>query len=209
MRKNIVTAKLILVSILIILGLVLMTPTEVDSANISSEILKTYNSLLEESMDALEAGNYLESKTKLDKAVLLLWNNSPLRAENVTFVKREAKFYGDIVPVEDKNYQAGDRLFLYLEPKNYLIESNPDGKYRMDMVLDTKLIFEDGTIVFHDPEFLRFTKESSQPNQEVKFDLFFNLGSGIKSGEYTIKNTLIDKLSEEKVVIESKFNFQN
>lgn len=111
--------------------------------------------------------------------------------------------------MENKNYQTGDRLFLYLEPKNYLIKSNQEGKYQMDMVLDTKLIFEDGTIVFHDPEFLRFKEESSQPNRELKFDMFFNLGSGIKSGEYTIENTLIDQLSNKKVVIESNFNFQN
>jgi hypothetical protein len=77
------------------------------------------------------------------------------------------------------------------------------------MDLDTKLIYEDGTIVFHNPEFLRFKKESSQPNREVKFDMYFNLKSGLNSGEYTIKNTLIDKLSDEKVVIESKFNFNN
>lgn len=41
----------------------------------------------------------------------------------------------------------------------------------MDIVLDAKLIFEEGTIVFHVPEFLRFKKESSPPNREVKFDM--------------------------------------
>lgn len=207
MNINKVSPGLTLVFILVLLGLLLMAPKDVKSANVSSEVLKDYNSLLEESIDALEAENYSESKRKLDEAALLLWNNSPLTAENVTFLKREAEFYGDIIPREDKNYQAGDKLLLYFEPKNYLIESNQEGKYKMDLLLDTKLIFEDGTIVFHEPEFLSFKKEGSQPNQEVKFDMFFNLNSGLNTGEYTIKNTLTDKLSGDEVVIESKFNF--
>ncbi len=209
MRSNKVSSKLTLVFILVLLGLLLMTSKSVGTANISSEVLKDYNSLLKESMNALEAENYSKSKKKLDEAALVLWNNSPLTARNVTFVKRQAKFYGDIVPVEDINYQPGERLFLYLEPKNYLIESNQEGKYRIDIVLDTKLIFEDGTIVFHEPEFIRFKKESSEPNREVKFDMYFNMTSGLNAGEYTIKNTIIDKLADEKVVIESKFNFNN
>ncbi len=109
--------------------------------------------------------------------------------------------------MEEKTYNSGDRLFLYLEPKNYLIELNQADKYQIDIVLDTKLIFEDGTIVFHDPKFLKFQKESSQPNKEVMFDMYFNLGSGLKSGEYIIQNTIFDKLSDEKTKVETKFNF--
>jgi len=207
MRISKSSSILTLVFILVLLGLFLMIPKDIESANVSSEVLKDYNSLLEESVNALETENYSKSKRKLDEAALLLWNSSPLTAENVTFLEKEANFYGDIIPKEDKNYQPGDKLLLYLEPKNYLIEANQDGKYKIDMILDTKLIFEDGTIVFHNPKFIRFKKESSQPNREVKFDMFFNLNSGLNSGEYTIKNTLIDKLSGDEVVIESKFKF--
>lgn len=92
MRSDKLSSKITLVYILVLLVLLLMTPKNVDSANISNEVLKDYNSLLEESMNDLKVENYSESKKKLDKAVLLLWNNSPLTAENVTFVKREAKF---------------------------------------------------------------------------------------------------------------------
>ena len=197
MNTDKLSSKLTLIFILFLLSFLLMSPKGVESANIPGDALKDYNSILKESSNALKAGNYLKSKRKLDEAALLLWNNSPLTAENVTFVKKQAKFYEDIIPTENKEYQPGNKLFLYLEPKNYLIKSKQTGKYQMDIVLDTKLIFEDGTIVFHNPEFIRFRKESTQPNREVKFDMYFNLTSGLKTGEYTIKNTLIDKLASQ------------
>ena len=77
----------------------------------------------------------------------------------------------------------------------------------MDIVLDTKLIFEDGTTVFHDPEFLRFQKKGSRPNKETNIHLFFNLSSNLNSGEYIIRNTISDNLSDKQVVVETSFDF--
>jgi len=209
MEKGKLYSRLTLFLIICLILVLFININKLRAANTSEDILDDYNSLLSDSKSALKEGDHSKAKMKLDKATLLLWNNAPLTAENVAFVKRRATFYGDIIPIGDKNYQPGDKLFLYLEPKNYLIETNQEGKYQINIVLDTKLIYEDGTIVFHNPEFLNFKKESSQPNREVKFDMYFNLTSGLKSGEYTIQNTLTDKLSDEKVVIESKFNFNN
>lgn len=207
MRQNKYSFRLNLFLILcLVLAFSIMT-SNLQAADISEEILDEYNSLLDDAKTALEEGNQTKAKMKLDEASLLLWNNSPLRAENVTLVKRAPEFYGDVIEVEDKTYHPGDRVYLYLEPKNYLIESNQADKYHMDIVLDTKLIFEDGTTVFHDPEFLRFQKKGSRPNKETNIHLFFNLSSNLNSGEYIIRNTISDNLSDKQVVVETSFDF--
>lgn len=209
MKKGTLLSGLALFLIFFLAVIPLIISDSLQAADISEEILDEYYSLLDDSKTALEEGNHLEAKKNLDEASLLLWNNSPLRAENVTLIQRQPKHYGDIVPVEDKTYHSGDKLFLYLEPKNYFIKFNQEGKYQMDIVVDTKLIFEDGTILFHEPEFIRFQKEGSRPNRETNIHMSFNLGSGMDSGEYIIKNTISDKLSDKQIEIETKFDFVN
>ncbi|GEM_PF-3289735 len=203
-----IKSKKILVFVILFVSALLLMPTSLlaqDYDDISKDIMEEYESLLNDSQTALEEGNFSEAKTKLDRASLLLWNNSPLKSENATLVQRAPSFYGDIIPREDKTYHHGERLYFYFEPKNYLIEKQD--KYLIDMVLETKLIHEDETIVFHDPEFLKFQRESVKPNQEVVFDLFFDLGSSIESGEYTMENIIYDQLSGEQTKVETKFDF--
>jgi hypothetical protein len=209
MKRSKLLSRFILFLIILLVVIPIIISDNLAAADISEKILDEYKSFLNDSRTAFEEGNYSEAKRNLEKASLLLWNNSPLQVENITLAKRPPEFYGYIVPVEDKNYQPGERLFLYLEPKNYLLELNQEGNYKMNIVLDTKLIFEDGTILFHDPEFLRYKKESSRPNRELNFHMFFNLGGKMDSGEYTIKMEVTDILSDKKIVVESKFNFTN
>lgn len=210
MIQNRKSTYILLVIVVVVTTFSLMSLTSAFIAEESqddSEIQRIleYLSLAEE---ALLDGEPTETGELLRQAMLAQWSITPLKIENLLHVNREPSFYGDVSLRDSEQYSPGDVLHLYFEPHYYSIQEQDD-IYSMHLTVDVKLILEDGTIALHNPKFIDYAIEGTQPNFGFYMNMRFNLSSGIPPGDHNVVIELTDHLSEEKTTAQTLFDFEH
>jgi len=156
--------------------------------------------LLQKAVALLEQGQGEDAQKLLEEVRLLLWNQLPLRVENVTLIEESAGGFGYFRPRNSRLYAQGEEILAYAEPKNYTILVE-DGAYHIFLVLDAQLYGQERNLLFEQKEFLSFRYITLTPVFEVFFNLSFHLDE-VPPGEYVLVVVVNDRLGGKNTTFE-------
>ena len=163
-----------------------------------------YDSFYTSLKSSLEDKNHAQALSVIKSMKEAVWAEAPLMLENAKFVKASENTYGVYEPEEDDIYDAGEPIYLYIEPAGYKILKNEAGYYEFGFSADFQVASESGEILGGQQEFARLPFKSWNPNSEISITFTYNF-SGLPSGKYKIITTVSDLNSEKKATIENWF----
>ncbi|MCX6091026.1 MAG: hypothetical protein NTX88_11785 [Candidatus Atribacteria bacterium] len=148
--------------------------------------------LLRSAMDSLQAGDIEKTQQTLDQVQLILWNQAPMKIENVTFTEGESHSYGVYKKRDSNVFQPQETMYLYAEPKNFTIQKE-NGQYAISLVFDVNLYDKNGKVLVTKEAFNKYDYATQKPVTEIFLNLYFNLT--VDPGEYFLEVILRDQFS--------------
>jgi hypothetical protein len=155
--------------------------------------------------------NYLNSQygvaiKQIKQALEGVWNNAPLSADNVVYVKEQPKAFGVFKPRESDVFNGADPILLYCEPIGYTVKKDGENYY---VALASEFsVLDNKDAVISGPFQLPLTEEKTRFfNIQVPMFFTFNL-KGAPSGRFKLQVTLSDKNSSKKVTFQKPFTIK-
>jgi hypothetical protein len=111
--------------------------------------------LLQSALSSYQAGDLNASQEALEKARLLLWNKAPMKMINPVFTEGEAQSYGYYTKRLSNFFAADEKLFVYVEPKNYTIREE-SGAFHIYFTVDFNVYDTEVTLLEARKLFLNF-----------------------------------------------------
>lgn len=162
--------------------------------------------LLEEAKALLAEGELEEAQGKLEAVRLSLWNKLPMRVEKATFVEEKTQSFGTFRKRASSVFAKGETIFVYGEPKNYMI-LREDDLYHIFFVMDFRLYDSEGNQLASQDEFGSFRFITQSPVFEAFLDVSFN-SVGLEAGDYILEVVVRDKLSEKSANLRLPFKIR-
>jgi len=186
--KKLTIISLVLVSMLFIVSLGALAQTE-------EELLKS-------ALSSFQAGDLNATQDALEKVRLLLWNQAPMKMVNPTFTDGEAQSYGLFTKRQSDFFAADEKLYLYVEPKNYTIRQE-GGAYHIYFTTDFNVYDKAGKLLGGKESFSNFRYITASPVYEAY--LVITLNFDLDPGDYTVEIICRDKFSDKKASIKLPF----
>jgi len=100
-----------------------------------SALAQNEEELLKSALTSYQAGDLNSTQDFLEKIRLLLWNQAPMKFVDPTFTEGEVQSYGSYTKRLSNYFAADEKLFIYVEPKNYTIREE-GGTYHIYFTTD-------------------------------------------------------------------------
>ena len=186
--KKIIVITLILVSMLLLTSL--------------SALAQNEEELLQSALSSYQAGDLNASQEALEKARLLLWNKAPMKMVNPVFTEGEAQSYGYYTKRLSNFFAADEKLFVYVEPKNYTIREE-GGAFHIYFTVDFNVYDNEGNFIGGQEAFSDFRYVTVSPVFEVF--LVTTLDFDLEPGDYNVEIICRDKFSDKKASFKLPF----
>jgi hypothetical protein len=147
----------------------------------------------------------IPSRSSATKVIPPTKNTIPLTIEKVVLGKKN-KATDKIDPVQNHVFKQGDKIALVLQNVSKFNKGN-DGKNKFDM--DMEIIDSNGEIIGAKKELLGEEGHVDLPNNVADSPYGWIDTTKIKSGEYTIKLTIYDKLGSSRTSATRSFKIQS
>ncbi len=151
--------------------------------------------LLQSALSSYQAGDLNASQEALEKARLLLWNKAPMKMVNPVFTEGEAQSYGYYTKRLSNFFAADEKLFVYVEPKNYTIREE-SGAFHIYFTVDFNVYDTEGNFIGGQESFSDFRYVTASPVFEVF--LVTTLNFDLEPGDYIVEIICRDKFSDKK-----------
>ncbi|HKM63170.1 MAG TPA: hypothetical protein VJY39_11850 [Acidisphaera sp.] len=140
-----------------------------------------------------------------EKAVIEVWQKTPLTIRRAMFVTEKASGYGEYDPRPDNVFKAGEPLIAYLEPVAYgWLQVGPDlYTFGFDVDFAIKLKSTD-KVVGERKDFGHLVQQSHARNLEYTITLTLNV-SGAPPTDYILVYTLRDVTGPRSATAELPF----
>ncbi len=150
----------------------------------------SFDALIEDAREAYHSGTNLEAAKNLKKAILCLWNEIPLTAQNPRLVKDQETYQTN----KNHKYRLGEPIFVSCQILGHTFKQVGES-YAINITTDV-LFVKNGQVVAGQQGFGRFDHISPIPNTEFTLDLTYRLSEAPK-GKYEIQTMIHDKNSEK------------
>lgn len=148
-------------------------------------------------------GEYTETIKDLRDALLGVWNQAPLAADNVTWIKEAPEGYGMYTPRENNVLNDAEPILLYMEPIGYTIKKS-GGYYSFSLYADFSIIDSKGKIIGGMENFAQWQVKSRSVQTEYSIFYTFNFRQ-LAAGEYKLRVKLYDEYSKKTVTTTQTF----
>ncbi len=167
-----------------------------------SALAQTEEELLKSALSSLQAGDLNATQDSLEKVQLQLWNKAPMKMVNPTFTDGEAQSYGSYTKRPSNFFAADEKLFIYVEPKNYTIREE-GGAYHIYFTTDFNVYDKDGKLIGGQEAFSDFRYITATPVFELY--LVITLNFDLDPGDYTVEIVCRDKFSDKQASFKLPF----
>lgn len=155
--------------------------------------------LIEQSLDYLEAQDFNMAVESLEKALLLIREKSALEMNNLAFTTNEAIGFGMYEEREHDTFTQGETFYLYAEPKNYTIKQIEEELFEIHIKEDLYILDMEGNILWGQKDFLDYHIFSHKPNNEIFITNTVTQDSPFPIGEYQFQLVIKDVFSQKAV----------
>lgn len=160
-----------------------------------SALAQNEEELLQSALSSYQVGDLNATQEALEKVRLLLWNKAPMKMVNPTFTDGEAQSYGSYTKRASNFFAADEKIFVYVEPKNYTIREE-GGTYHIYFTTDFNVYDKDGNLLGGQEAFSDFRYITATPVFEVF--LVITLNFDLDPGDYVVEIICRDKFSDKK-----------
>lgn len=163
--------------------------------------------LLQESQQALKAGDTAKALERADKAVFSLWQQAPFKVAYWTLQKGKAGGYGIYQPREDNVYLKDEPIYIYIEPWAYKLAQLAPDVFGLALAMDAYVMDTSGKVLFGKENFLKMAKKSHRRARQMYINVTMNL-TGAPAGKYIIKLVVKDLVGGGQSAIRVPVEFQ-
>jgi len=160
-----------------------------------SALAQNEEELLQSALSSYQVGDLNATQEALEKVRLLLWNKAPMKMVNPTFTDGEAQSYGYYTKRLSNFFAADEKIFVYVEPKNYTIREE-GGAFHIYFTVDFNVYDTEGNFIGGQEALSDIRYVTSSPVFEVFLVTTFDFD--LEPGDYTVEIICRDKFSDKK-----------
>lgn len=163
--------------------------------------------LLQESQQALKAGDTAKALERADQAVFSLWQQAPFKVAYWTLQEKPAGGYGIFQPRKDNIYLGSEPIYIYIEPWAYKLAQLGPQVFGLALAMDAYVMDTSGKVLFGKENFLKVAKKSHRRVRQMYINVTLNL-TGAPAGKYVIKLVVKDLVGGGQSAIRVPVEFQ-
>lgn len=148
--------------------------------------------------------DFVQEYRALRASLEAFWQRAPLLLNNVRLVQGTGNSYGIYEPRPQAAFQAGEPIYLYLEPVGYTLKKNPTGFYEFGFTADFTVKDAAGKVLGGQTAFADLNFRSWNFNTEVALTFTYRF-SALKKGSYKVATVVKDKFSGKQATVEKEF----
>jgi len=150
---------------------------------------------LQSAVEAMDKGDAHEALKAAYQAMLMLSQQSRFHIRTAIYVDGDPQGYGIYKERADSVFEGREPIYIYVEPGAFKY-GGPDGRFDFGFTVDFRIATPDGNVLAGQDDFASLDFNSNRPNTEIMLDLTINL-TGVPTGDYILRFTVHDKVSEE------------
>ena len=151
--------------------------------------------VLQSAVEAMDKGDAHEALKAAYQAMLMLSQQNRFHIRTAIYVDGDPQGYGLYKERADLDFEGGEPIHIYVEPGAFKY-GGPDGRFDFGFTVDFRIATPDGNVLAGQDDFASLDFNSNRPNTEIMLDLTINL-TGVPTGDYILRFTVHDKVSEE------------
>ncbi len=153
----------------------------------------------------LEAGNAPAALDRLQEAMEIAWDASPLIVRKALFVESSSGYGLYVERSAASTFKPGEKLLVYVEPAGYGYGRSAVGGLTIGFDVDFELKDLNGKTLFSKDEFLAIGSPVRYRNREFYLNMTVNL-TGLKPGNYVSEFRLRDQNSDKTADFQLRFS---